>query len=225
MSKNYRRVISIGGHPLDAEIMGGPLILREVKHGARATLVHVTTGRLEKKEATEAEKKAYLMDLESQIEHAGKKLGADVYSMNYLSSNMPTLAEFTQVIADYLRQEKADLVITHNLGTLHDRHYFTYRGVHEAVKRLRQEGQDIDLLYGENLEDLIGFTPTLYVKMGEEDVAAWFDALQQYDLFQGAVNVVPYDDYYRTMGRVRALEAGTPGFVKAFMHAGLVEYD
>ncbi len=138
---------------------------------------------------------------------------------------MPTLAEFTQVIADYLRQEKADLVITHNLGTLHDRHYFTYRGVHEAVKRLRQEGQDIDLLYGENLEDLIGFTPTLYVKMGEEDVAAWFDALQQYDLFQGAVNVVPYDDYYRTMGRVRALEAGTPGFVKAFMHAGLVEYD
>lgn len=222
---NYKRVISIGGHPLDAEIMGGPMIINMNKKGAKSTLVHVTTGRLENKDATEQEKKDYLDLLESNISNAANALGADVWQMNYLSSNMPTMSEFVKVIADYLREEKADLVITHNLGTLHDRHYFTYRGVHEAVKILRREGQTIDLLYGENLEDLIGFTPTKYLYMSEEDVETWFNSLNQYDLFRGGVNVVPYVEYYTTMGRVRALEAGAPGFVKAFMHGGLIDYE
>lgn len=225
MKNNYKRVICIGGHPLDAEIMGGPMIIKMNKHGAKSTLVHVTTGRLEKKDATEVEKQEYLDLLNVQIKHAADVLGADVYAMNHRSSSMPSMEEFVSHVADYLRNEKADLVITHHLGTLHDRHYYTYRGVYEAVKKLRKEGRDIDLLYGENLEDLVGFVPTGYLYLDEHDVDTWFACLNQYDLYQGAVNVVPYDAYYRTMGRVRALEAGTPGFVKAYMHAGLIDYD
>lgn len=223
--KDYKRVISIGGHPLDAELMGGPIILNLNKKGAKSTLMHVTTGRLEAKDATEEEKNKYLDDLKHQIQDVASTLGADVVELGYLSSNMPTMPEFVEVIKKYLREENADLVVTHHIGTLHDRHYYTYRGVHEAVKSLRKEGQKIDLLYGENLEDLVGFVPTKYLLMPTEDVDQWFTAVNKYQIYRGGVNVVPYDDYYRTMGKVRALEAGTPGFVKAYMHAGLVEYE
>lgn len=224
MNKEYKRVISIGGHPLDAEIMGGAMLLKQNSKGAKTSLVHVTTGRLEDKNATEEQKKEYLDLLNKQIQEAAMALNSDVVCLNYLSSNMPTMPQFIDVIYEYLKKEDADLVVTHHMGTLHDRHFFTYKGVLEAVRRLRKEGKDIDLLYGENLEDLVGFVPTKYQLLNDDEKKQWFNALNKYDLYRGGVNIVPYDDYYRTMGRVRALEAMTPGFVKAYMHAGLVDY-
>ncbi len=223
--KNYKRVVSIGGHPLDAELMGGPMALRMNARGAKSTMVHVTTGRLERKDASEAEKLQYLKDLDDQIKIVAKKLGCDVYQMNYVSSAMPTMAEFVDTIYNYLKKEEVDLVVTHHIGTMHDRHYYTHRGVSEAVKRLRREKVDIDLLYGENLEDLVGFVPTAYIQMPQAHVEQWFEALKNYEIFNGKVNTVPYLDYYTTMGRVRGIESGCPGFVKAYMHAGLVEYE
>lgn len=223
--KTYKRVISIGGHPLDAELMGGPLCIRQHSLGAKCTLVHVTTGRLEKKDATKEENEIYLSKLNRQIDAVAKDLNCDVYKMNYISSQMPTMPEFIDVLKKYFKSEGADLVITHHIGTLHDRHYFTYKGTLEAVRQLRREGIDIDLLYGENLEDLVGFIPTMYLQLSEEEKNQWFSALKNYEIYNGGINTVPYDDYYRTMGKVRALEAGCPGFVKAYMHAGLVEYE
>lgn len=224
MTKHYKRIISIGAHPLDAELMGGPFCLYEQHYGAQCTMVHVTTGRLEKKDASKVEKEAYLQSLHQQIQVVASTMNCDVYQMNYVSSDMPTMQEFIATIKAYLKKKKADMVITHHIGTLHERHYYTHKGVLEAVKSLRFEGYDIDLLYGENLEDLVGFIPTKYVQLSSSDVHTWFQALQHYDLYNGGINIVPYDDYYRTMGKVRSLEAGCSGFVKAYMHAGLIEY-
>ena len=44
---SIQRVVSIGAHSLDAELMGGPLILKYARQGAHCTLIHVTQGRLE----------------------------------------------------------------------------------------------------------------------------------------------------------------------------------
>ena len=41
-----KRVVSIGAHSLDAELMGGPLLLKYAKEGAHCTFIHVTQGRL-----------------------------------------------------------------------------------------------------------------------------------------------------------------------------------
>ncbi|MDN6731382.1 MAG: PIG-L family deacetylase [Atopostipes suicloacalis] len=222
--KKYKRVVSIGGHPLDAELMGGPLALRMNDQGAKSTMMHVTTGRLEDKDASEKEKKEYLEDLNYQIKNVANLLSCEAYQMNYISSDMPKMSEFVEVLYSYFKDEKVDLVITHHVGTMHDRHYFTHRGVKEAVKKLRDEGYGIDLFYGENLEDLVGFVPTAYIQMPEDHVEKWFTALEEYEIFRGKVNTVPYKDYYRTMGRVRGIEAGSPGFVKAYMHAGMIHY-
>ena len=60
---SIQRVVSIGAHSLDAELMGGPLILKYARQGAHCTLIHVTQGRLEDPAATEEAKQAYLKDL------------------------------------------------------------------------------------------------------------------------------------------------------------------
>lgn len=219
----YNRIISVGGHPLDAELMGGPMMIKYAGQGAICTFVHVTKGRLTDATATEKEKNAYEEALNNEMKNAAAAMGCDSFNMNYISAELPGAEEFTKIIADYLRKEKADCVITHARGTLHPRHYYTYEAVTQAVRILHEEGNPIQLYYGENCEDLIGFTPTVYVRMKEQEVATWFKGLQSYKIFNGKINDVPYYDYYHSMGTVRAIEAGSHGFVKAYMHGALID--
>lgn len=37
-----KRVVSIGAHSLDAELLGGPLFVKYSKQGAKCTCMHVT---------------------------------------------------------------------------------------------------------------------------------------------------------------------------------------
>lgn len=220
---DYKRVICIGAHPLDAELMGGPMIIRYGKRGARCSFVHITKGRLTDPEATEEEKRQYEEDLENQMKAADKAMGGECCGWNYTSAQLPDVGEFAKKIAAYLKEEKADCVITHARGTLHPRHYYTYEAVTEAVRMLRAEGIRIQLYYGENCEDLAGFTPTVYQTMEPDEVQTWFNALRKYRIFCGGVNDMPYYEYYHSMGTVRAVEAGSHGFVKAYMHGALLD--
>ena len=223
--KKYKRVLSIGGHSLDAELMGGPLLLKLAKVGAHCTFAHVTQGRLEDPKATEEAKVEYLKRLREQNILVAKGMGSDSYSFDYVSSNMPSEAEFVKRLVDYFEEEKVDCVVSHASGTMHDRHYFTYKAVTTAVKLLRSKGVDIDLLYGENCEDLVGFVPQLYVPIDKYEEEQWFNSQRNYEILNGKVNSVPYYDYYSTMLRVRQIESGCRTGCKAYMYASLVDYD
>jgi LmbE family N-acetylglucosaminyl deacetylase len=218
-----KRVISVGAHSLDAELLGGPLFLKYGKTGAVCTLVHVTRGRLEDPEATEEAKAEYLKQLTVQNQKAAEALGADWIWTGYVSSQMPTLEEFTQYLVDYFRQEKADLVITHWRGSMHPRHINTHDAVTAAVKKLRQEGQEIRLVYGETFEDLVGFLPQAYFELEADEVENWFKALRSYDVFNGEVNDFPYGAYYGTNGQIRQIESGASRFTVCYMYASLIE--
>ena len=65
---NYKRVISFGAHPLDAELQGGPMIIKYSSQGAKCTFVHMTKGRLTDPKATEDEKKGYEEKLLSEMQ-------------------------------------------------------------------------------------------------------------------------------------------------------------
>ena len=67
-----KRVVSIGAHSLDAELLGGPLVIKYAKQGSRCTLIHVTQGRLEDPNAAEEEKQAYLKSLLDQNQSSGR---------------------------------------------------------------------------------------------------------------------------------------------------------
>lgn len=219
----YNRILSIGGHHLDAELMGGPLMIKYALQGAHCTFVNVTEGRLDRKGATEEEKEKYLINIRKENELVAQTMHCDCYNMKYTSGTLPDEETFIHMLMDYIKKEKVDLVITHWRGTMHPRHYYTYQTVTQAVLRLRNEGYMVQLLYGENCEDLIGFTPTCYVSLNDEIVETWFKGLEHYTIFNGLVNDVPYQKYYRAQLKVRAIEGGCPAPVKAYMHAPLFD--
>ena len=220
---SIQRVVSIGAHSLDAELMGGPLILKYARQGAHCTLIHVTQGRLEDPAATKEAKQQYLKDLWTMNQKAAEKLGADTIWLGYVSSNMPSLEDFAQRMEQYFVDEKVDLVITHWRGSMHPRHINTHDAVVTAVKRLREKGNPIRLVYGETFEDLVGFLPQAYFTLNPEEVTQWYDAMKEYAVFRGEVNDFPYQQYYPTIGKVRQIESNNSGYTVAYMYASLIE--
>ena len=218
-----KRVVSIGAHSLDAEILGGPIMLKYAGQGAHCTYIHVTQGRLEDPNATEEEKNEYLQQLLEQNKHAANKLGGDTIWLGYVSSNMPSLEEFSSRLEQYFEDEKVDLVITHWRGSMHRRHINTHDAVTTAVKHLREKGNSIRLMYGENFEDLVGFIPQAYFKLEQHEVKQWFTGLEEYSVFRGEINDFPYNAYYSTIGKVRQIESNNDGFTVAYMYASLIE--
>lgn len=217
------RVVSIGAHSLDAEILGGPIMLQYARQGAHCTYIHVTQGRLEDPEATQEEKDKYLNELLEQNKRAAGKLGGDTIWLGYVSSNMPTLDEFSARLEQYFVDEKVDLVITHWRGSMHPRHVNTHDAVTAAVKRLREKGNPIRLVYGENFEDLVGFIPQAYFKLEQDEIDQWYAGLHEYSVFKGEINDFPYFPYYSTIGKVRQIESNNHGYTVAYMYASLIE--
>lgn len=216
--KNYKKILCIGGHSLDAEIMGGPIVIKAKKKGADCVFAHVTQGRVEKENATEIEKEEYQKKLVLQNENAAKILGGNVKRFKLVSSNMPSEEEFYRELKKYIKEEGFDLIVTHYSGTFHPRHLYTYNCVTKAIMELNSKGFNIDVLYGENCEDLVGFIPQLYIGLDEEEVKCWFNALKQYDVFNGLLNNIPYYHYYSSMGIIRGMESGMDVFTKAYMY-------
>ena len=106
----FKRVVSIGAHSLDAELMGGPLLIKYAKEGAHVSCLHVTQGRLEDPNATEEQKQAYLKSLLDQNRRAAEVLGGDSLWLGYVSSNMPSTEEFAKRLEQYFIDENVDLV-------------------------------------------------------------------------------------------------------------------
>lgn len=218
-----KRVVSIGAHSLDAEILGGPIMLKYAREGARCTYIHVTQGRLEDPGATQEARDEYLKELLNQNKRAAEKLGGDTIWLGYVSSNMPSLDEFTKRLEQYFTDEKVDLVITHWRGSMHPRHINTHDAVTGAVKRLREKGNSIKLVYGENFEDLVGFIPQAYFKLEQNEIDQWYSGLREYSVFKGEINDFPYYPYYSTIGKVRQIESNNDGYTVAYMYASLIQ--
>ena len=218
-----KRVVSIGAHSLDAELMGGPLIIKYAKQGAHCTCMHVTQGRLEDPNATKEQCEAYLKELLQQNKVAAEKLGADTIWLGYVSNNMPSREDFAKRLEEYFIKEKVDLVITHWRGSMHPRHINTHDAVVTAVKSMREKGYQIRLMYGETFEDLVGFIPQAYFVLSDEEVEQWFNALNTYAVFRGKVNDFPYQQYYSTNLKVRQIESNSNGKTVCYMYASLIE--
>ncbi len=85
----YKRMVSIGAHPLDAELQGGPLMIKYTKEGAVCTFVHVVKGRLTDPGATEEEKRDYEETLKKEIMDAAQAKGAMPFAWIILPQNFP----------------------------------------------------------------------------------------------------------------------------------------
>lgn len=222
MEKTYH-VMSIGAHALDAELMGGPAAIKYTKEGHKATFVHITRGERGNKKKSPEE---YGKQLEEEMPKVAEAMGGKSYWMGYLAGKLPSTEEIQMDLCKLLRKEKPNIIITHWRGSLHPRHVMTHDVVLEAIKmaankeiETNQETHLVDYVYfGENCEDLNGFIPQIYIEI-EDIFNQWFKALSHYELFRANEANVPYQDYYRTMATMRAIEVGNQKLSKTYMMA------
>ncbi|MCL5075979.1 MAG: PIG-L family deacetylase [Chloroflexi bacterium] len=232
MKTQQRHIVVFGAHALDAEVMAGAVVAKHTAAGHRATLVHMTRGERghPSKDPTE-----YAVQLEREMKEAAKALGADALWLGYRAGELPISPEVATSVAATIRKLRPDLVVTHWRGSWHPRHVSTHYNVLEGIKLAAlpcpQEElppHRVETLYfGENCEDLEGFTPTVYVDI-TDTFHRWFETLNRYELFslkrvrgsEGETSeiTIPYADYYRTMATIRGIEAKV-SYAQAFMEA------
>lgn len=201
----------VGAHAMDAELLGGALAAQVVKQGGSAHLLHLTRG--ERGHPT-LDADAFARQLDEEMAVAAGRLGT---SSRWAGVSAPLTAadegQLSELILGDLRELRPAFVLTHWIGSWHPSHRRAHGATRAAVAACREGGQAVDLLYGENCEDLLGFVPT-----GFADVSGGLDAWRQgaraYELFRrsepdsGVDSLVPYASYYEAALRVRGLHAG-----------------
>lgn len=209
-----------GAHALDAELMGGPYCIKEHEdHNSEFVFVHMTRGERGNKNKTPED---YGKQLEQEIPKVAERMGGRAIWTGYVAGKLPNLGQIVSDFKKIITDEGFDVIITHNRGSLHDRHILCHDATTAAVKQLNNEGHRIKLYYGENCEDLNGFIPEVYIQFSEEVMQKWIDGLNEYELFRGGVLSVPYYDYYTTMAKIRGIEQGLLPYARAFMVAPFV---
>lgn len=211
----------VGAHALDAELMAGGILVRAAKMGGEISLIHMTRGE---RGHPSKSPEIFAAQLEKEMEYAARILGARHIWPGYVAGGLnPAEKKQVRKLAAILKDLNATHIITHWRGSWHPRHVETYQLVREAIKCLLKEGLNIKgLFYGENCEDLEGFTPDLYVELSKEMVDQWFQAVQEYELFRLSCDpeteTIPYHKYYGSIVKVRGLECG-----KEFSQALMME--
>lgn len=209
----------VGAHAGDCEVMAGPLIAQHTAAGGEALLVHMTLGErghpsLSGRDYAEQKRKG--------AQEAAQILGAEVRILPFPDGQLSAGEEAKTMVAEIIRDEKPEIVITHWGGSFHRDHAACHDIVNDAVFYAgladlspgRANHPITALYYGENWEDPRGFQPSLYV-----DTTAghqtWLRALRAYELFRGGLSSFPYLRHYEALAVVRGTEAGFD-YAKAF---------
>jgi LmbE family N-acetylglucosaminyl deacetylase len=212
MTVDNRTIMVVGGHAADAEVMAGATVLKHVKAGYRAVLVHMTLGEKGHRSMPVAE---YTEQKRREAEAAAKALSAEVVCMPYPDGELAVNEETQWKIADAMRQYRPDVVITHWQGSIHRDHRNTSINVTEALYFAGLPAFQRDLpawhpravYYAENWEDPYGFQPE--VSLDVTDVfPQYLEAITSYELVRGGISSFPYYKYYEALGTIRGAVAG-----------------
>lgn len=206
------RLVVVGAHAMDAEVMAGGLVAIHTAAGGEAWLLHLSRGEGSYTGKTSAEAAS---QLDAEMAEAARLLGAGVRWLGFRSGPIP-LSDAKAAIQTALADLAPEVVVTHWRGSWHPRHVITHQATLlalQAVSGVRE------LLFGENCEDLDGFRPTSYFDI-IGGVERWFQALSSYELYRTSISLdgsgIPYHSYYRAAARNRGFESGVLA-AQAFM--------
>lgn len=213
------KLMVVGAHAGDAEVMAGPVIAQHTAERGEAALIHMTLGE---RGHPSMSRDTYAQQKLAEAKAAAAVLGATMQAMSYRDGELPANQETKYSIAQVILDEQPDVVITHDAGSFHRDHVACNEVVVEAVFLAgladlwpgRRHHLVKALYFAENWEDKRNFTPDLYIdtSRGQE---AWLNALQCYELFRGGLSSFPYVRYYEALAVVRGAESGAR-YAKAF---------
>jgi LmbE family N-acetylglucosaminyl deacetylase len=208
-----RTILAIGAHAGDMELTAGAVLLGAHQRGDRVVILHLTLGEGGNPKLSPAE---YGAQKRREAEAVAKDLGAEVIFAPYRDGEIPNDDAARRYVADVIRQVKPTHLITHWKESLHQDHWITSAIAQEAVLLAALPGVQLAhpahrgiraVWYADNWEDAPGFTPFVYVAVGDA-FEAWRSAVAQYEFVGGKISSFPYLDYYSALATVRGAVAG-----------------
>lgn len=200
-----KKIMAIGAHILDAEISCGMLLAKHALLGDEIVTVALTAG--ENGRPATFTREGFRELNKRGAENFAKELGGKFVCMDYADSMLPETEELYNRLAELIRKEKPDVVLTHWEGSSHDDHNVTAKAVRRAVRRARYaDGEypahrEIETYYAENWEDMDGFIPFLYLDV-TEGYELWKKAVRHIYLATKA-KYFNYLEYYDALSLVR----------------------
>lgn len=205
-------LLVIGAHAGDVENMAGAIVLKHVRSGCTATVVHMTLGEAGHPTLAPA---VYAEQRRQEIAESGRLMGAKVIGLPYRDGLLPVNDDIKFQVCDLIRQEKPDVVLTHWKGSIHKDHIATHEIVQEAIfyaalpaiERERPAHRVRSLYYPENWEDMDGWRADLYLDVSEV-WEEYLTVLKSHALMRGGVSSFRYLDYYDALGTTRGCLGG-----------------
>jgi LmbE family N-acetylglucosaminyl deacetylase len=195
------KIMVVGAHAADAEIMAGAVVAKYTSSGHEAVLVHLTPGEKGHKTLSPED---YAKQKIEEGHRAAAALGAKAIFLPYKDAELPVNDEVKYALADIIRAEKPDIMITHWKGSMHKDHEATYYIVQDAIfyaalpaiKRELPAHGCYTQFFAENWEDPYGFEVDTYVDI-TDSFDQWLRAVSEYELFSGSISDFRYLDYYK----------------------------
>lgn len=198
------KILIVGAHALDAEVMAGGIASLAQNQGIPVLLVHMTRGERGHPQKSTSD---FGMQLELEMVKAASVLG-----VRQLWPGFKAPLSGSSKIADWLEElivrEKITTILTHWVGSWHPSHVRTYRAVVEAVTKIKENRPA--LFFAENGEDLAGFRAEWLIPI-DTVYDQWMTALNCYELFRLSQhrpidgNGIPYFAYYSSITRMHGL--------------------
>lgn len=208
-----RTILAIGAHAGDMELTTGAVLAGAQARGDRVVLLHLTLGEGGNPARSPA---AYGEQKRREALAVGAALGAEVRFGAYRDGALPNDEATRRYVADVIRDVRPTHVFTHWKDGMHKDHVAASAVVRDAVLLASLPGVVTDhpawrgvraVWYADNWEDALGFTPFVYVAVGDS-FDTWRTAVAQYEFVRGEISSFPYLDYYSALATVRGAVAG-----------------
>lgn len=205
-------LLVIGAHAGDVENMAAATVLKHVRAGCSATVVHMTLGEAGHPTLAPA---VYAEQRRREISESGRRMGARVIELPYPDGLLPVNDAVKFQVCDIIRAEKPSVILTHWKGSMHKDHTATWEIVQEAIFYAALPAIERDLpthrvrsiYYPENWEDMDGWRADLYLDVSD----VWDEylaVLRSHELMRGGVSSFRYLDYYDALGTTRGCLGG-----------------
>lgn len=162
------RVMAVGAHPDDLEILCGGTLAKYAGLGHEVTMAHVLNGdkghyKLRREELARIRKQ--------EAEEAARTIGAEILSLDLPDAELFANLENRKLVIDLIREARPDLIITHAPGDYCSDHTVTSQLVCEAsfysaaplLETSRAAHDKIPPVFFMDTVAGMGFLPTEYV--------------------------------------------------------------
>ncbi|NSW56062.1 MAG: PIG-L family deacetylase [Armatimonadetes bacterium] len=202
-------IVAIGAHAADMEFSAGATLIRHVRAGWDAHLVHLTLG--EKGHATLCVGEYGAQKREEALA-AAEVIGAQAHFLDCKDGELDADEETAREIARILRVLRPSVIITHWSRSIHRDHEAAHELTRRAVFLAAIRHFDLDGLpatrcprayYADNWEDTEGFRPYVYVDVSAE-MDAWAEVFRCFAIGRGEGRY-PYWDWYQARTRLHGI--------------------